>query len=35
LGNLGNSVPEQLDFVFDRPLFVSDVCQDIRNSGIL
>lgn len=41
LGNLGDSLPEPLDFVSDKPLSVSDVsktpgfgdAQDIQNGG--
>jgi hypothetical protein len=41
LGNLGDSLPEPLDFVSDKPLSVSDVSktgfwktiQDIQNGG--
>ena len=41
LGNLGNSLPEPLDFVFENPLSVSHVskalgfgdAQDIQNGG--
>jgi hypothetical protein len=41
LGNLGDSLPEPLDFVFEKPLSVSHVsktlgfgdAQDIENGG--
>jgi len=41
LGNLGDSLPEPLDFVFEKPLSVSHVsktlgfgdAQDIQNGG--
>jgi hypothetical protein len=41
LGNLGDSLPEPLDFVFEKPLSVSDVSEtpgfgeerDIQNGG--
>ncbi len=43
LNNLGDSLPEPLDFVFNKPLSVSDVSktlgfgdgQDIQNGGSL